>query len=48
MLVSTAYSQTVEVGKLEERHYETHIRPEELQKFIKNVDADILDALTPK
>lgn len=47
-MVSTAYSQTIEVGKLEERHYETHIRPEVLQKIVENVDADILDALTPK
>lgn len=48
VLVSTAYSQTVEIGKLEERYYETPIRPEVIQKFVENVDADILDALTPK
>lgn len=47
-MVSTAYSQTLDIGRLEERRYESHIRPEELQKIVENVDADVLDALTPK
>lgn len=48
VLVSTAYSQPNEIGKLEERHYDSIIRPELLHAYIENIDEDILDALTPK
>lgn len=48
VLVSTAFSQTDDIERLEERHYETAIKPELLKKFIENVDEDTLDILTPK
>lgn len=48
VLVSTAYVETTEIGKLEERHYESAIRPEILKSLIENIDEDQLDALTPK
>lgn len=48
VLVSTAFSQIHEIGKLEERHYESSIRPELMESFVENIDPDILDIFTPK
>lgn len=48
VFVSTAFSQPHEIGKLEERHYESLVTLEFMQKLIDNVDEDILDILTPK
>lgn len=49
MLVSTAFSQPIDDGKpLEERHYPSPIEPELIDRIIKNVDPDVLDAISPK
>ncbi|XP_055309701.1 putative fatty acyl-CoA reductase CG5065 [Sitodiplosis mosellana] len=48
VLVSTAFSQPSDIGKLEEKHYETSITPELMERIIENIDEDTLDILTPK
>lgn len=33
---------------LEERHYETALEPELMERIVNNIDPDDLDALSPK
>lgn len=48
VLISTAFSQPNDIGKLEEKYYKSSITPELMERIVETVDEDTLDILTPK